>query len=491
MTDSSPTVEADPDKPRSPLAFIFRLIVIVPLTILVVIVAVPIVYRATRFRGIPPIEEIVDREVEGRFVVEDDRNAFTLYKSAVSMLPPLTNDLDTDEGREAVRTGRGWAAIMPELRQYVEDSQGALAEWKLGTERDEAVYTEIATADFAALIPVTQELRAFGRLAVLQALRDLDEGKPDEAWQWLRALMRSSRHTGKHGFLIERFVGIALHQLAAESIAAWASNDQVTLDDLQTALSELQEIHRMTAPNSDSLKVEYIVSTNTISNARSLKDMLGYGGPGVPDPLKSAYLFVNGEPQLSLIVMRHVFANYLSQCDLPPYERVKASTSLDLYLPTGKESPPLMDPGPLNAAVMRSVLARLVVPSVSNCVTALDCEHARQDALELSLMAEMFRRKHGEYPETLEALVPEFLSEVPRDWMGSVPAEKMLLIRVEPEPVELPEGGSEPVLNELPSAGGLIIYSRGRISGDGGGTIDDGSDVGIRIPISQAKGQVK
>ena len=215
----TPTID-DPDKPRSALAFVFRPFVIVPLTILVVIVAVPIVYRASRFTGIPPIDEIVDRELEGRFVVEDDRNAFTLYRSAVSMLPPNTSEQQIDAGHEAVRTGRGWAAITPELRQYVEDSQGALAEWKLGTERDEAVYTEIATADFAALIPVTQELRAFGRLAVLQALRDLDEGKPDEAWQWLRALMRSSRHTGKHGFIIERFVGIALHQLAAQSIAA-------------------------------------------------------------------------------------------------------------------------------------------------------------------------------------------------------------------------------------------------------------------------------
>jgi hypothetical protein len=486
MTDSSPTVEIDSDKPRSPLAFLLRPIVIVPFTILVVIVTIPIVYRSTRFTGIVPIEEIVDREIEGRFIVEDDRNAFTLYASAVSMLPPPTKDLQIDEGSEAVRTGQGWAAISPEVRQYLEDSQGALAEWKLGTERDEAVNVEVATADFSALLPVTQELRAFGRLAVLQALRDLDEGKPDEAWQWLRALMRSSRHSGKHGFMVERFVGVALHRLAADSIAVWASNDKVTIEDLQKALTELQEIHRMTAKNSDSLKTEYIVLTNSISNARSLEDILGYGG----DPLKSAYLFVHGEPQLVLIVIRHVFANYLSQCDLPPYERVSASTSLDLYLPTGKESPPLMDPGKLNDAAMKSVLARLLIPAVSQCITASDCEQALQTALELSIKLEMHRRKHGEYPETLEALIPEFLSEVPRDWMGSVPAEKMLLIRREAEPDEpSEEGGVEPTLHDLPSAGGLIIYSRGREKGDDGGMVEGQKDVGIRIPLPPGKAQ--
>jgi hypothetical protein len=103
-------------------------------------------------------------------------------------------------------------------------------------------------------------------------------------------------------------------------------------------------------------------------------------------------------------------------------------------------------------------------------------------------MVEMFRRKHGRYPETLEALVPEFISEVPRDWMGASPAEKMLLVRSQPEPIEPLEGGSvETALDEQPSAGGLIIYSRGRTPGDGGGTVDDSSDVGIRIPIPPAQ----
>jgi hypothetical protein len=346
MSEPAPPTVEDPDKPRSPLAFFFRPIVIIPLTILAVIVAIPIVYRSTRFSGILPIDEIVDREVEGRFFVEDDENAFTFYKSAVSMLPPSTGKVLVNEGVEAVRTGRGWAEISPEVRQYLEESQDALAEWKRGTELDEAVYIQVATADFTALIPVTQPLRAFARLAVLQALRDLDEGRPDEAWQWLRAVLRSSRHTGKHGFLIERLVGVALHRMAASSIAAWATHEDVSLADLQSALAEVREIQKLTAPNSDSLKAEYMTSTNTISRAHILREVVNYARQ-IPDGLEGGYLFVNGEPQLSRVLMRHVFANYLSQCDLPPFERQLAGSGLGLYLPTGKESPPLMEPGKL------------------------------------------------------------------------------------------------------------------------------------------------
>jgi len=134
--------------------------------------------------------------------------------------------------------------------------------------------------------------------------------------------------------------------MAASSIAAWATHEDVSLADLQSALAEVREIQKLTAPNSDSLKAEYMTSTNTISRAHILREVVNYARQ-IPDGLEGGYLFVNGEPQLSRVLMRHVFANYLSQCDLPPFERQLAGSGLGLYLPTGKESPPLMEPGKL------------------------------------------------------------------------------------------------------------------------------------------------
>lgn len=459
----------------------FRPIVLIPSSLVLLAVLAPLVYRSTRFTGIPDIEEIVTKD-EVRAHVDDQENAFSFYKSAVTMLP--ATKLDVSVGTLAVTEGRNWEVVPQAVREYLPTTDEAMEEWRLGTECDQGVYVDVASADFTVLIPVTQELRQFGRLAVLQVLKSLDEGDTEEAWKWLRAMMRSSRHSGQHGFIIERLVGAALHAMAAKTMLLWATHENVTETDLQKALEELREIDKLTASNSTSLKTEYISGVNSISRPEALKGLVNYDR-GVPEGVAGAYLFVNGEPQLSRILYRHVFANYLSQCDLPRYERAHAGSHLGLYTPTGKESPKLMDPADLDAAVMRSILARSLIPAVSNCVTAFDQERARQDALELALQVEIYRRRHGEYPSKLADLVPEFISEVPRDVMGSDPTERMMMLKRDFHSQAEAEG--KPLAEQELPAEGLIIYSRGRKGGDDNGAIEESHDVGVRIPIAGSR----
>lgn len=460
---------------------LFRPLVLIPVTLVLLAVLAPLIYRSTRFTGIPDLKEIVTKD-EVRAQVDDQENAFSFYKSAVTMLP--ATKLDVSVGTLAVTEGRSWDVVPQAVREYLPTTNEAMAEWRLGTECDQGVYVDVASADFTALIPVTQEMRQFGRLAVLRALKSLDEGDTEEAWKWLRAMMRSSRHTGQHGFIIERLVGVALHRMAAETMALWATHENVTEADLQKALQELREIDKLTASNSTSLKTEYISGTNSISRPETLNGLVNYDR-GIPDGVAGAYLFVNGEPQLSRILYRHVFANYLSQCDLPRYERAHTGSHLDLYTPTGKESPQLMDPTDLEAGVMRSILARSLIPAVSNCVTAFDQERARQQALELALQVEIYRRRNGEYPAKLTDLVPEFISEVPRDVMGTDPSERMMMLKRDFRSQAEAEG--KPLAEQELPAEGLIIYSRGRKGGDDRGAIEEGHDVGVRIPIAGSR----
>ena len=477
----SPPDVVEPDRPRSPLLVLFRPLVLIPVSLVLLAILAPLIYRSTRFTGIPDLQEIVTKDAV-RAHVDDQENAFSFYKSAVTMLPPA--ELDLSVGMIAVTEGRGWEAVPKAVREFLPTADDVMAEWRLGTECDQGVYVDVASADFTALIPVTQEMRQFGRLAVLRALKNLDEGDTEEAWKWLRAMMRSSRHTGQHGFLIERLVGVALHRMAAETMTLWATHENVTEANLQRALQELRDIDKLTASNSTSLKAEYISRTNSFSKPEVLKGLFNYDR-GIPDGLAEAYLFINGEPQLSRILYRHVFANYLSQCDLPRYERAHSGSHLDLYTPAGKESPKVMDTADLEAGVMRSILARSLIPAVSNCVTAFDQERARQAALELALQVEVYRRRHGEYPAKLADLVPEFIPEVPRDVMGSDPTERMMLLKRDFDSRAEAEG--KPLVEQELPAEGLIIYSRGRKGSDNNGAIEEGHDVGVRIPIAGSR----
>jgi hypothetical protein len=92
--------EPAPESPRSRFAFLLRPWFLIVVTFLVVLVAIPLGYRTSRLAAIPSIEEIIDREVEGRIEIDPDRNAFTFYERVWKMAPP---------GLDAIAFGTGFA----------------------------------------------------------------------------------------------------------------------------------------------------------------------------------------------------------------------------------------------------------------------------------------------------------------------------------------------------------------------------------------------
>ena len=273
--------------------------------------------------------------------------------------------------------------------------------------------------------------------------------------------------------------------MAAQAIAVWATHKSVPLADVEKALSEVREIYKLTARASATIKVEYAGSLNTILGGRKVLDeLIEYRAP---EQLVGGYLFVNAEPQLSLVLMRHVFANVLSQCDLPPWERATQG-HLGLYRPTGKESPPLMDPDRLRKAVYDSVIARELAMDLSlSWVGRIDNERTRQFALEVCLLMEIYRRQKGEYPTSMSLLVPELLPEIPRDWSTSSGTDRMLEVQIG---FELTADGY-PEFPNLPPLGvareGRVIYGRGYNGTDDGGQIHTTDDFGIWIPVTPTR----
>ena len=92
----------------------------------------------------------------------------------------------------------------------------ALATWREGTERPDAMYHQPGQLAADTLLPVSQDIRTLGRLAGLEGSRHEEQGQLEEAWGWYKAMLRASRHVGRHGVLIERMIGAAnFHDSAA------------------------------------------------------------------------------------------------------------------------------------------------------------------------------------------------------------------------------------------------------------------------------------
>jgi hypothetical protein len=474
----APATSHDTEQPRSRWSFLLRPWFLVTLTILAILVAIPLGYRSSRFAGIPPIDEVVDRETEGRIDIEPDQNAFTVYESAWQQIPPGLHDEPITDAIDALLTD-GWSGVPPAIRGLLDTHRPILDEWKRGTELERGV--AVQPADLEQLVHISAfDARLVCYLALLMSARCLEEGQPEEAWQWLLANLKFSRHLGNPGPITDRYCGIAFHAIISGHVAIWASHESVTTEHLKVALQDLREINRRTVANSVVFKCEYFQTLNLLSSPQRVQEYCRLSLPrgaildGVPGPLSGSYLFLLGEPELCQLVLRHYYANILSQCDLPRQART-LSTVQGLFQPTGAESPPLIDPESLAVLLKRSQLASQLEPSMF-LIEGDDRERARQALLETCLAVEMFRRRHGVYPDSLAALVPEFLDQVPQDPFGPAAADRLLMILRQPE--ALPPDADPP-----PTLPGLILYSRGHEGLDDGGTERPYKDLCVRIPI--------
>lgn len=458
---------------------LLRPAVTVPVTLLAIILAGLGTYRLSRFRGIPVIDEVVDRETEGRIEIKDEENAFTYYERAWKQLPETLDDQALGGAVDALEAGGDWSDVTPAVKAELASCELLLDEWKRGTECDRGIRVQSADAEPWDLIGVT-ESRTISRLVILKSAMFLHEGKSGKAWEWLQAFFRFSRHLGNPGHWIDRSLGVSCHAMFKKSIVHWAADDVVTASQIENAIRELRVIYRLTARNSVVVRHGYLTSAKLVSKSESL-DEFYVSADVVPEQMESVsdiYLFLNAEPQLAELLLRHLYANCLSQCDLPRGDRVLAATRYPLFKPAGSENPPLLNVKALDDGLTRSRMAQWLGPNIHSLLDMTDRERTCQTALELCLTAELFRRIHGRYPEKLQDLVPEFIEEIPRDLFGTAPGEPMLMIRREAEASE-----SDSEKKDFYSGAGLVIYSRGNNGIDDGGELRR-ADIGLKIPVS-------
>jgi hypothetical protein len=462
------STEPAPEKPRSRFAFLLRPWFVISATIFAILLSIAAGYRASRLAGIPPIDEIVDRETEGRVAITPEENAFTYYKRAWKLMPPRLDRKAIRAAMDVLDTGDS-LEIPPAAQNCLRDCEAALTEWERGTKCDRGVRVEPADLRWGDDGNISDCI-IMRELAILRSSQSLHDGQPEDSWRWLHAVFRFTRHRGNPGSISERYHGAMSHVLSGASVAAWAAHKDVTAEHLKSALSDLRELDRLTSPNLVTLKAEYLSVVKHLESPGAVRELAAAGD--FPDALLDVHLFLNAEPDVCRVLLRHVYANHLSQCDLPRWERTYASTSNDLFLPTGRESPPLMDVVKLDEELSRSSVAESFYRSLG-WLGRMNLERTHQIALELCLSVELFRRRHGRYPETLDALVPDFIDEVPHDIYGSGPNDRMLMARRAADPSQMIFGASfyKP---------GLVIYSRGP-DGIDDGSRGQGSDFGVTI----------
>ncbi len=413
--------------------------VAIPLVLILLLISAPLVFRAVRLSRVPPTGEPFELNPVLEFAVPDSDNAFVEYRAARGLLVRRDPKVDQDVFEKA--QSDGWESATEPVRKWLDANRPFMELWRKGTAKSDAQYLPAWEYRSETEFNEVHEAREFSRLVRLESSRLLAEGQPEEAWDWLRTSFRMSRQIGRHGPVMERLIGTATHALTAEGIVKWANDPQVTSDQLRRAVRELQIEQQRTPLFSKSMEVEYL---SVMASWKNLSD----------GPADATLNRLTGEAELYERTFRHLFTEWIA--------RAKERDQRLRGVPENS-SPSNLKPRPsaaeLNSYVSHVPVAVLLVSSMNQIFVATDREAARDRLLLTVLALELFARKHGDYPEQLDELVPEFLPAILDDVHG--PPKSPLQYRRE---------GAE-----------ALIYSIGTNGTDDGGAFEKAEDIGYRI----------
>ena len=374
---------------------------------------------------VPVMAEPFDMAAFAKDDIPPEENAFTDYRRAFEMYAQMNSDPSGAALADfEVDLHDGWSAADEATRAWLEANRAALVVWKRGTEKERALHRTPGSPDISTFADMIVEQRAFLRLARLEQMRCQHEGKFDGAWEMIRAAYRSGGHASSRGVAIEAMIGIALHLTATVGMAHWAEQPSVTSDQLQSAMKQVRSDFALYDAESSALKAEYLYMRSAIRQP-TWPDEIGAGLGGlfanesIPISIRSVLLRMVGEPDVTLQISRQVLANHLREIDKPPAQRRKLVQYKKLKLfdvdPTAIRTTGELDP----AALDRAMTSFLFTPSISVGMLMLDGPHqrtrGRQAALEVMFAAQAYQRDEGEFPKTLDPLVPKYLDAVPLD----------------------------------------------------------------------------
>jgi hypothetical protein len=399
---------------------------------------------ALSLRGLPDVGDPFDVAAFGTVRLPDDQNAFVLYRQAVAQLKRA--NIRMSSGRNT--PSDDWATADDAMRRWVLDNREALATWLRATRRPDALLVQPGQMTIATNLDVVQALRDFARLALLEGSRRAQAGDPSAAAELYAALLRSSRHAGMHGAVIQRLIGAAILRLAVHRVTAWAEDPRVNAEALRRVLADAIAAEAMTPPTSEIFKVEYLALRNELdrpgpvsagalrefqagSALGEFQDWTAYLPGGMP-----LRLFLLREPERSRRVVRLLFANWLAYVDRPPAQRQPAAIAapgarpalnpfpFPFYQgdPDAPASSRALSPQELGRWFGTTIYARLLLPALESARSAAGGDRGQLRTLQVILAEQLYRRDHGgAAPKSLGALVGRYVPALPEGYTAADP----------------------------------------------------------------------
>jgi hypothetical protein len=297
---------------------------------------------------------------------------------------------------------------------WVTGAKGSVNDAELFPSQSLPVIDERGESLSNASLPPIAGLRYLATMLRADAIVAGETGDGKRLLQDIHSTLNLSQQVGKNGPLLLSLISIAISEMAMEDVErALREHPTLIRKDEWLELSRRLSSPRVAAdlfsfdPERMSLDdmLQRAFTDDGTGNGRMTAEGLvfwGHAGPDYPNG-KSVWLERAIQPAMGLLVpsRRKLKEEYTQSLDI-------AESNLKLALREAKW--PAQEIRTLNPLSISWAM-----PSYYRSQSAAERTLGRRDGVVTGIALELYRRKHGNYPESLNALVPELLTEVPTD----------------------------------------------------------------------------
>src|SRR5262245_57052475 len=113
----------EPSHPKRWWQFLLKPMIGIPLALILLGVAAPLMFRNYRLAAVPDIGDPFDVEAFSHVDIDPNNNAFELYKPAVERFDATTAGSNLKESEVESAVAKGWRAATEEVRRLLGDNR--------------------------------------------------------------------------------------------------------------------------------------------------------------------------------------------------------------------------------------------------------------------------------------------------------------------------------------------------------------------------------
>jgi hypothetical protein len=268
------------------------------------------------------------------------------------------------------------------------------------------------------LLPHLAVLKQCSLALQLRAIAELQNGQSEQAFDDAMLALRLADSIRTEPILISHLVRIAILQITLQPVWEGLANHEWSDAQLAELDSELAELNFL-ADYKLSMRGEMVLFQGGIfdylrhhpAQLINLSGDFGGANPSLPGRIVSW-----------LIPTGWFYQNQL-HCARPMVE---------FYLPAADAEQEIISPTKIHAAdaaidadtkhlTPNNVIERMLLPALGAAAKKFAYAQSSVDMARVAVALERYRLAHGEYPESLAALTPQFLEKIPHDVIGGKP----------------------------------------------------------------------